>query len=333
MTATARPASAVTPAPDVVRRLVGLATCAPSVHNTQPWRWRAQPSAGVLELRADRTRQLQVADPQGRNLVISCGAALHHAQQAARALGWSSTVERLPEGPHSDMLARIHLLAAGAPRDAAEVVATLQRRFTDRRRFTSWPVSTGELLRLAAEAEAWGTRAVPLVDTAQRTHAETLVHRALEVQEASPTLAVEQRSWMDRAAKDGVPHSVLPLPEDADDRSTNRFAPLIAGVRSPAVTSTDGLLVLCAGEDEPLSWLRGGEGLSALWLAATTVPLSIVPLSQVVEVPETRRELGQLLPSSSQHPLVLVRVGWQAITFGRTASTSRRPVEDVLRLV
>lgn len=63
-----------------------------------------------------------------------------------------------------------------------------------------------------------GTRAVPLVDTALRAGAETLVHRALEVQEASPTLAVEQRSRMDRAAKDGVPHSVLPLPEDADDR-------------------------------------------------------------------------------------------------------------------
>ena len=332
MTTAPAAAAAVTPTPDVVRRIVGLATCAPSVHNTQPWRWRAQPGAGLLELRADRCRQLQVADPDGRNLAVSCGAALHHAQQAARALGWSSRVERLPEGPNSDLLARIHLVAAQPPLDAGDIVDTLQRRHTDRRRFTTWPMSAAELTRLASEAEAWGTRAVLLVDGAQRAHAETLVHRALQLQEANPSLAVEQQAWIDRAAHDGVPFSVLPLPEDADARSTNRFAPLVAGARAPVVTSTDGLLVLCAGQDEPLAWLRGGESLSALWLAATRAPLSVVPLSQVVEVPQTRRELGQLLPGSAQHPVILVRVGWQPMTLKPAAHTSRRPIEEVLRI-
>ena len=53
---------------------------APSVHNTQPWRWRAHPDR--LDLYAARDRQLTETDPEGRLLLLSCGAALHHARLA-----------------------------------------------------------------------------------------------------------------------------------------------------------------------------------------------------------------------------------------------------------
>lgn len=326
------PAAPARPTADVLRRIVELATRAPSVHNTQPWHWRGTPRAATLELHADWSRQMPVVDPRGRNLMLSCGAALHHAQEAARALGWSARVERAPAGPHADLLARLELSPAGVPHDADAAIDTIRHRHTDRRRFTAWPVDPSQLVRLAGEAEAWGVRAVPLVDGARRAHAEMLVHRALEVQEEQPWAAVEQRAWTDRAAPDGVPYSVLPRPEEADDRGSNRFAPLIAGVREPAVVSSDGLIVLCTDDDEPPSWLRAGEGLSALWLAATTVPLAVVPLTQVVEVDETRRELAQLLPGSAEHPLILVRIGWQAMPVQRLPHTSRRPVPEVLDL-
>src|SRR3954471_14844893 len=64
-----------------LRRIVSLATRAPSVHNTQPWRWHA--AGSTLELFADHSRQLPVSDPAGRNLVLSCGAVLHHVQVVA----------------------------------------------------------------------------------------------------------------------------------------------------------------------------------------------------------------------------------------------------------
>jgi nitroreductase len=53
---------------------------APSVHNTQPWRWRVHPDR--LDLLAARERQLAAIDPRSRLLVLSCGAALHHAVSA-----------------------------------------------------------------------------------------------------------------------------------------------------------------------------------------------------------------------------------------------------------
>ncbi|MCY7399372.1 MAG: hypothetical protein LH477_00140 [Nocardioides sp.] len=89
--------------------VVELACLAPSVHHTQPWAWRVVRSG--LELYADRRRLLRSTDPAGHHLVVSCGAALHHSQVAALALGWQPTVQRLPEGPESDLLARIDLTA------------------------------------------------------------------------------------------------------------------------------------------------------------------------------------------------------------------------------
>ena len=117
-----------------LRRIVELATRAPSVHNTQPWRWRGGPHS--LELYADRSRQLSAGDPEGRNLVISCGVALHHAQVAADALGWGAMVTRFPDPDQPDLLARVALAPSTPSRHAPELLEAIDKRCTDRRRFT-----------------------------------------------------------------------------------------------------------------------------------------------------------------------------------------------------
>ena len=80
---------------------------APSVHNTQPWRWRVLPDR--MELHADRSRQLGVSDPDGRLLMISCGAALHHARVALAAEGWRPVVTRHPRPGDPNLLAQVEL--------------------------------------------------------------------------------------------------------------------------------------------------------------------------------------------------------------------------------
>ena len=68
---------------------------APSVHNTQPWRWRF--GRNDAELHADRGRQLTATDPEGRDLMLSCGAALHHLRVALAARGLGCTVDLQPD--------------------------------------------------------------------------------------------------------------------------------------------------------------------------------------------------------------------------------------------
>src|SRR4051812_21288124 len=96
----------------ILVRAARMGGYAPSIHNTQPWRWRVIGSS--LELIAQRDRQLSVTDPAGRLLTISCGAALHHVRISLAVEGWSAHVERLPETVEPDLLARI-TLAEHAP--------------------------------------------------------------------------------------------------------------------------------------------------------------------------------------------------------------------------
>lgn len=93
--------------PEQVRHVVQAAGLAPSVHNTQPWRFVARPER--LELLADRSRRLAVLDPDGRQLHLSCGAALLHCRVAARALGLDVAVRLLPDPTRPQLLADLVL--------------------------------------------------------------------------------------------------------------------------------------------------------------------------------------------------------------------------------
>ena len=83
--------------------LIATAARAPSVQNTQPWRFRV--SEYAIELYADPGRKLQV-DRAGREMLISCGAALYGLRLAVRSLGHLPAVELLPDPARLRLLAR-----------------------------------------------------------------------------------------------------------------------------------------------------------------------------------------------------------------------------------
>jgi len=307
----------------VARRMIEHATLAPSVHNTQPWRWRI--SGGTIELYADMSRRLPVEDPVGRNLVISCGAALHHLQVAAAALGWSPTVERVAGTSDPRLLAVVSFERSG--RTDEDALATLRRRRTDRRRFTSWPIPDERLRHLAAEAEERGCHAVPLLDETARVRLSLLVETARAAAAADQARAAEQRQWVDRSDTDGVPSPLVPKD---DDPLRNRFGPGSLEERFVELEATDGIVVLGGTGDSPSAWLRTGEGLSALWLKATEGDLSVVPLSQPIELEQVRSRLRREVLKGLLLPHLVVRIGWQAIGRSDLPVSPRRPVDDVL---
>ncbi len=74
---------------------VAMAGRAPSVHNTQPWKFR--PRDHSIELLADARRLLPAIDPAGRELLISCGAALFGLRLGLRSVGRLPIVDLLPD--------------------------------------------------------------------------------------------------------------------------------------------------------------------------------------------------------------------------------------------
>lgn len=284
-------------------RVVELACRAPSVHNTQPWHWRvAELDGGArIELWADRTRQLPVADPAGRTLLISCGAALHHARVAAASLGYDVTVARCPDPGRPDLLAVLDLVATGRePATSGELHVLLARR-TDRRRFTSWPVPEEHLGALSQAVRRREVQAVPLTTVAERVRVGVLVGRAATAQELDARYAEEQRRWTDRP-------------------------------QSSAFATSDGLIAIGTSGDGVGDRLEAGEVLSELWLHAANDGLSVVPLSQIVGVEETRAALHHDVLGGLLHPQVLVRLGWQEIARSDLPPTPRRPLAEVLEI-
>ena len=313
---------------ETARRLVQLACRAPSVHNTQPWSWRIGPDS--IELFADESRRLDASDPAGRNLVISCGAALHHLRVAARSSGLRPEVARLPDAADPALLARVLFTPAALSTTAAADLRAIQERCTDRRRFTSWPVPIERLNVLVRAVEDDGGGAVAVSDVTDRFRVDLMVARSHRLQERDATILAEVRRWTDRNARDGLPSDHLPGRPGVPDRLPNRFDDGHLSDEGQDVETSDGVILLCGDDDSRASWLRAGESLSALWLSAVRDGLSVVPLSQVVEVAETRHALQHQVLGGLAVPWLLVRVGWQPISRSQLEPTPRRPLDDVL---
>jgi hypothetical protein len=140
-----------TPAPQVTRTVAEHAALAslhaPSVFNTQPWKWRVY--GPVMQLWADPARRLETVDPDGHLLLLSCGAVLHHALVALAAAGRAVTVRRLPDPDRPDLVAVLRLGGpAPANPEAVAMAGAIPRRRTDRRAFGPRRVPAATLQRL-----------------------------------------------------------------------------------------------------------------------------------------------------------------------------------------
>ncbi len=321
-----------TPTPRLTRELVRTACLAPSVNNSQPWYFRL-PADDRVELYADRARQLPGIDPSGRDLVLSCGAALHYLVAAAGAFGLRATVETSPRPDDTDLLAVVRLSEGEVTDEGADVLAALENRKTDRRGAGSWPVPPGRVHQLADDASVWGAEVVVLTDTAAATRAEQLIEAARQAQLADPVVAAEQQAWVDRSGVEGVPGRIAdPSDHLEEHRPPSRYA-THATAPDPRDPRTDLLVAVCTVDDDVAAWLRAGQTMSALWLGATLAGLGMTPASQVVEVESTRRLLQDDVLRGMLRPQVVVRVGWPAAVPGNPATghTPRRSLEDVIR--
>jgi hypothetical protein len=138
----------------ILGEAVQIARAAPSIFHTRPWQWHAEGPA--MWLRADRSRQLYINDPAGRLLVVSCGAALHHACLALAVMGHALRVDRLPDPADPDLLAVVRLAGSREATAAEHVMysAIAQRRTARRAYTTEEPSDTDALVSVAEQAGA-----------------------------------------------------------------------------------------------------------------------------------------------------------------------------------
>ena len=310
---------------------------APSVHNTQPWRWRAR--LDTVELHADWNRHLVATDPDRRDLILSCGAALHHLQVALAARGMAVQVRRMPDTEDRGHLATVAVRLGSADTADAALFRAIDSRRTDRRRMSHRPVPADHLQALLLQARRTGALLLPVTDPAMRQRLTATLTDAAHRQEFAPGYAAELQQWTRRyaAGHDGVSaNTVTAAPVGLAGVSPLRRFPrgsLTQPRHLPGAGPTDDaaeLLVIVTPHDDPLDWLHAGEATSAVLLAATGLGLATTPLSQPLEVEATRHALRWDVLRVPEHPQLVVRVGWPATGAAELPSTPRRELRSVL---
>ncbi|MEU4805151.1 nitroreductase family protein [Actinosynnema sp. NPDC023587] len=311
-----------------VHSVLETASLAPSVHNSQPWRFLLRPDR--IELHADPDRALPATDPGGRELRVSCGAALLTLRLALRGRGIRPLVSLLPG---ADALGALAVVRRGDARTASAeelaLLAAVRTRRTNRGPFVDATVPDAHRASLVRAADAERCWLHVVDDHSERARLQRLVLRAHQEQAADPAVLAELRAWTEsRRGHAGIPlGSAGPRPEPQDEWVLRDFAPDTTHERRPGkdYESDPLVVVLCSFYEGPLAELLAGQAVQRVLLTATTLGLTASFLSQAVEVPHVREELRRAL-GGSLAPQTLLRLGYGS----PVPATSRRPVVELL---
>lgn len=310
--------------------LVSYAVLAPSTHNTQPWLFRVRQDG--IDLFADGTRRLAVADPQGRELVISCGAALYNLRVALGHFGFRFDCRHLPDPSQPDLLASIDVRRRGetSAADAVLISAMLARR-TNRGALASDRLPDTLLERLQQIAGAHSCR-LTWVRPEQRTALTGLIARAAREQMHHKAYRQELARWLhsDYAdAPDGMPGYAV-----GEGGVTSLIAPWLVQLldvgRGEAVkecglaTDAPVLAVLGTVTDTARDWLATGEALAAILLRARIHGVWASFFNGALELPGLRDEVAALTGIASPH--MIARFGYGTAV----RATPRRAAEEVI---
>jgi nitroreductase len=316
----------------VITRALELACHAPSLHNSQPWRWVV--GSTTVDLFTDPHKIVTGTDRSGREAIISCGALLDHFRVAMAAVGWDSKVDRFPNPNNLDHLASIDFAPMGdvaqARRDRAKAI--LHRR-TDRHPFrapTSW-ASFEPVLRSSYDNDL----------AALEVLADDLRPRLAEASRLADSLRRyddlyhhELRWWTEPSREsEGIPQSSLASRSEARRVDVNRkFPEKLYGERSSASAQDQAkILVLSTPGDTRMDAFNCGQVLSAVLLECTMAGLATCPVTHITEMEASRDIIRDLTSGTAAVPQVLIRVGIQPD--GEVpAPTPRRPMSEVLEI-
>ena len=320
---------------EIIKDAVRLACRAPSLHNSQPWRWVLDESA--LQLFADQGRVVRATDTTGREALLACGAILDHFRVAMASAGYTANVERFPNPNNRLHIASIDFtpmeyVTDGHRRRAAAIL----RRRTDRLPFAAPPdwEAVEATLRNTVRSDHVRLDVVPDELRSELAEASQLTE-SLRLYDSSYHAELE---WWTAPFElsEGIPQSSLVSAAESDRVDVGRTFPVTHHrERRPEVDEDHAkVVVLSTYDDTPDSVLRCGEMLSAVLLDATMVGLATCTLTHITEIQASRDVVAGLIGHSGQDitPQVLVRVGRAPSLEDVPPPTPRRSLDQVLEI-
>lgn len=304
---------------EAVRHAIEAAVWAPSVHNTQPW-WfgtRTYGDEAMISLHADHDRRLDVADPDGREMLISCGAALCTLRIALSHLGFGSKVNLLPEPERPGLLADLRFgRQTEVTQETSRLYAQIRVRRTHRGAFRDTVIGAPILAAMSGEARMEHAHLQVISDIRTRTALAALTEAAQQVHRQNPAYVSEAAKWAPAPGStrlDGIHESAYPR----EPARTEPNFPMREFAHGQAwgsadehreATATGTVMMINTTGDEQTDWLAAGQALQRVLLRATAEGLSAALHTQALEIPELR-EFMRIRLCSGAYPQALLRMG------------------------
>ncbi|GAB3484401.1 Acg family FMN-binding oxidoreductase [Nocardiopsis coralliicola] len=291
---------------------------APSIAGTRPWIIGGDSTH--ITLSADSDRQLEIADPTARELIMSCGAALFTIRVALQAQGFRPQVRLLPDPDRPGLLAAVTADGTAEPDpDAVRLFEAVDSRRTHRGAFAE-PVSDPTRIRRLQDAAESEHASLQLVTGVDRVRSLASLVAAAEFLHRSELPVVEEQDRWVRAAGDPRPGGVHAedFPPVADDEAVlfpgRDFGHgRIGGRRAVGGSATGAVALLTTVADDRSGHLAAGQALQRIALTAESCGLRSAYHSQPLEEPLLRALITERFAASG-HPQMILRLGRPART-------------------
>jgi nitroreductase len=299
--------------------LANYAVLAPSTHNSQPWKFNI--SENEIKIFPDKSRRLQVADAYQRELFISLGSALENLLVAAEHFGYGYNVTYITGETDPAIIVE---LAPGPSSSNSRLFKAIPSRQTSGEPYENRTIKDSDLQILQSINGDWNGTVYLTSDSGIKSDFRDLVVQADQFQYSDPNYKSELGHWLSLGmmGPTGIQAVIAQLGVVFLDMGSDQ-----AKKDAALVNSTPVLGIIGSDENDRTSQIKAGQAFERLWLEATARGLSVHPMSQVLEVPETEAEMQKSLPTGSHYLQQAFLLGYSK---GEQDHTPRRPLQDVL---
>ncbi len=307
-----------------VKFILNYGILAPSLHNTQPWKFIVR--GDEIRVLADRTRHLKVADPDARELYISVGCALENLQTAATYFGLNTSITYFPDPNDEVWVATLSCRENGYTPSLGddELFHAITLRHTNRQIYTQKPLTERDIARLRASLHEPDITLQLTEDAELKQRIDSLLISADLTQFANPDYRDELNHWISQG-EFGYRWLVARMGQLATTYLNNHQKPVKP--EANVVLNAPLLALLSTTTNDRRAQIKAGQVFERIALNATALNIGIQPLSQILQVNELKPELSKLFTGAAAFPQMTFRLGYVDIA---EDATPRKEVNTVV---
>jgi hypothetical protein len=308
--------------PDRLRFLLQYAVLAPSSHNTQPWKFRID--GNRIDIFMDDERWLKVCDDDQRELHISVGCCLENLLVAADHFGLRDQVEYLPDASDPMHAATMELRDGTATERDSKLFQMIPVRHTNHGSYDGRPIPEDVLEKLSGCCTEPNIHVQLTSDNSIKQKIDALVVQADAMEFADPAFREELGYWIGQ----GVFGTSWLMSKIGKLAVTHINMGSSTAKKDSAVLMSSPVLGLISSKDNSReTQIKVGQVYQRLSLTAASFGIWCQPMSQIVQVEETKQEVAKLQTDPYLFPQLPFRLGFAESEKHRTP---RRSVEEVL---